>query len=267
MDAFKKFSLEGKVALISGASRGIGRAAALALAGAGANVVVASRKIEDLEKVATEVEEKGVKAMPLAAHIGKIEESKILVAKTVKEFGKIDILFNNAATNPYDGTLIDAEEWAWDVMNNVNLKGPFFLAQQVARVMRDKGGGSMINTSSAGGISPVEIAIYSTTKAALIMLTKCMAREWGKYKIRVNAIAPGVIRTKMARIQWEKPEMEKLSARQTALGRIGEPADIGNLVLFLASDASSFITGDTIVIDGGALVSFSSTFTEAFGEK
>lgn len=253
MNASKKFSLEGKVALVSGASRGIGRAAAIALAEAGANVVVASRKIEDLEKVAAEIRAKGVKALPIVAHVAKIDESKALVEKTMKEFGKIDILFNNAGTNPYAGPMMDAEEWAWDITFNVNLKGPFFLAQQVARVMRDSGGGSMINTASVGGIEASEIAIYGVTKAGFIMLTMCLAREWGKYKIRVNAVAPGVIRTRLAAVQWQG-DMEKVSAAQTALGRIGEPEDIGDVVLFLASDASRYITGQTIVVDGGMTV-------------
>lgn len=255
MVASRKFSLEGKVALISGASRGIGYAAALALADAGADVIVSSRKQDDLDRVAGEIEKKGVKAMSMAAHIAKIEDSKKLVQKTVEKFGKIDILFNNAGTNPYTGPLIDAEEWAWDTTNNVNLRGPFFLAQQVARVMRDNGGGSMINTSSMAGLQPSDIAIYSVTKAAYIMLTKCMAREWGKYNIRVNALAPGVIRTKLAAISCATPELEQLSAGRTSLGRIGEPDDVADVVLFLASDASRYITGDTLIIDGGSLIS------------
>ncbi|MDD4859797.1 MAG: SDR family NAD(P)-dependent oxidoreductase, partial [Dehalococcoidales bacterium] len=155
----KRFSLEGKVAIVSGASRGIGKAAALALADAGATVVVASRKLEDLEKVAAEIKAKGVKSLAVAAHVAKLEESKNLVDQTVKQFKKIDILFNNAGTNPYAGTLMDAEEWAWDTTFNVNLKGPFFLGQQCARVMRDNGGGCQINTASVAGLIPAEIAI------------------------------------------------------------------------------------------------------------
>ncbi len=257
-----KFSLEGKVALVSAASRGIGQAAALAFADAGANVVVSSRKIEDLEKVAAEIKAIGVKSIPIAAHVAKLDETKTLVEKTVKEFGKIDILFNNAGTNPYAGPLIDAEEWAWDTTFNVNLRGPFFLAQQVARVMRDKGGGCMINTSSVGGIMPSEIGIYDVTKAGFIMLTKCMAREWGKYKIRVNAIAPGVIRTRLAAVLWQG-DMEKVSASQTALGRIGEPEDVGDVVLFLASDAARYITGQTIIVDGGMTVAYATALPKS----
>ncbi|MDD5127705.1 MAG: glucose 1-dehydrogenase [Dehalococcoidales bacterium] len=251
----KRFSLQGKVAIVSGASRGIGRAAALAFADAGASVVVASRKIEDLEKVAAEIKAKGVKSTAIAAHVGKIEESKALVEKTVKEYGKIDILFNNAGTNPYSGSLIDAEEWAWDTTFNVNLKGPFFLGQQVAKVQKDHGGGVQIMTASVAGLVPAEISIYSVTKAGVIMLAKNMARQWGKYNIRVNSIAPGVIRTKLAAVQWQG-DMEKLSASQTALGRIGEPEDIGDVVLFLASDAARYVTGQCITIDGGQTVAY-----------
>ncbi|MDD4859080.1 MAG: SDR family oxidoreductase, partial [Dehalococcoidales bacterium] len=173
----------------------------------------------------------------------------------VKQFKKVDILFNNAGTNPYPGTLMDAEEWAWDTTFSVNLKGPFFLGQQCARVMRDNGGGCQINTASVAGLIPAEIAIYSITKAGTIMMTKNMAREWGKFNIRVNCVAPGVIRTKLAAVQWQG-DMEKVSASQTALGRIGEPEDIGDVVLFLASDAARYITGQCITIDGGQTVAF-----------
>jgi len=251
---FSKISLEGKVALITGGSRGIGRASALAFADAGADVVVASRKLPDLETVAEEIRAKGTKSLAVASHIAKVEESKSLVDKVMAEFGRIDILMNNAGTNPYNGPLIDAEEWAWDVTMNVNLKGQFFLSQLAARVMRDKGGGNIINTSSVGGLRPSSLAIYDVTKAALIMLTQCMAKEWGKYNIRVNAIAPGVIKTKLSELLWKQPEVGKAAASNCALLRLGEPEDVASVVLFLASDASSFVTGETIAIDGGALV-------------
>lgn len=251
---FSKISLKGKVALITGGSRGIGRASALAFADAGADVVVASRKLADLEEVANEIRAKGTKSLAVASHIAKVEESKSLVDRVMAEFGRIDILMNNAGTNPYNGPLIDAEEWAWDVTMNVNLKGQFFLSQLAARVMRDQGGGNIINTSSVGGIRASSLAIYDVTKAALIMLTQCMAKEWGKYNIRVNAIAPGVIKTKLSELLWKEPEMGKAAASNSALLRLGEPEEVASVVLFLASDASSYVTGETIVIDGGALV-------------
>jgi dehydrogenase/reductase SDR family protein 4 len=173
------FSLEGKVALVAGGSRGIGEASALALAEAGADVVVSSRKLPELEKVAEEIRARGRRGLALAAHIGKVEESRSLVEKVKAEFGRIDILLNNAGTNPYFGPILDAEEWAWDVTMNINLKGPFVLSQLVARVMSAQGGGSIINMASVGGLRPGgQQGIYSVTKAGLIMLTRVMAREW-----------------------------------------------------------------------------------------
>ncbi len=249
-----KFSLEGKVALVTGGSRGIGRAIALAFADAGADVVVSSRKLLDLETVAEEIKGKGRKSMALASHIAKLEDSKNLVEKVESEWGRIDILVNNAGTNPYYGPLLDAEEWAWDVTMNVNLKGPFLLSQLVAKVMQAKGGGSIINIASIAGIIPSELNIYSVTKAGLIMLTKVMAKEWGQYKIRVNAIAPGVVKTRLSEALWKEPARGEETARSRALGYIGLPEDIAGAAVYLASDASSYLTGETIVVDGGESV-------------
>ena len=249
-----KFSLEGEVALVTGGSRGIGRAIALAFADAGADVAISSRKLEALEEVAEEIKEKGRKSMALACHIAKIEDSKTLVEKVKSEWGRIDILVNNAGTNPYYGPLLDAEEWAWDATMNVNLKGPFLLSQLVARVMREQGGGSIINIASIMGIIPSKLNIYSVTKAGLIMLTKVMAKEWGQYKIRVNAIAPGVVKTRLSEALWKEPAKSEEAARSKALGYIGLPDDIAGTALYLASDASSYITGETIIVDGGESV-------------
>jgi dehydrogenase/reductase SDR family protein 4 len=249
-----KISLEGKVALVTGGSRGIGRASALAFADAGADVVVASRKLPDLEVVAEEIQAKGVKAMAVASHIAKIEDSGNLVEKVMAEFGRIDILVNNAGTNPYYGPLLKAEEWAWDTTMNVNLKGQFFLSQLVARIMKEQRSGSIINTSSVGGLRAGELSIYCVTKAALIMLTQCMAKEWGQYGIRVNAIAPGVIKTRLSEALWKDPAVGKMAEQGCALVRLGEPEEVGSVVLFLASDASSYVTGTTIIIDGGQMV-------------
>jgi len=251
---FSKISLKGKVALVSGASRGIGEASALAFADAGADVVVASRKLPDLEQVAEKVKAKGVRSLALAAHVAKIEDSKNLVDTVMKEFGRIDILFNNAGTNPYYGPLLDAEERAWDTTFNVNLKGPFFLAQMVARVMKKQGGGCMINTASVGGLRASYLAIYDVTKAAYIMLTKSMAKEWGQWGIRVNAIAPGVIRTRLAEALWKEPATGKAAAEGAALLRLGEPDDVAGVVLFLASDLAKYMTGETVVVDGGQML-------------
>ena len=252
--ALAKFSLEGKVALVTGGSRGIGRAIALAFADAGADVAISSRKLPDLEAVAEEIKAKGRKSMALASHIAKIDDSKTLVEKVTSAWGRIDILVNNAGTNPYYGPLLDAEEWAWDVTMNVNLKGPFLLGQLVAKVMREQGGGSIINIASIAGIIPSELNIYSVTKAGLIMLTKVMAKEWGQYKIRVNAIAPGVVKTRLSEALWKEPAKGEEAARSKALGYIGLPEDIAGAALFLASDASSYLTGETILVDGGESV-------------
>ena len=247
------FSLEGKVALVAGGSRGIGEASAIALAEAGADVAVSSRKLPELERVAEEIRGRGRRGLAIAAHIAKADESRNLVDKVVAEFGRIDILVNNAGTNPYYGPIIDAEEWAWDVTMNVNLKGPFMLAQMVAKVMREQGGGSMINTASVGGIRPGSSeGIYCVTKAAMIMLTKVMAKEWGQYGIRANALAPGVIKTRLSEALWQEPAVGEAVVQKTPLGRLGEIEDVAGVVVYLASDASSFVTGDTFVIDGGS---------------
>ena len=238
---FSKISLEGKVALVTGGSRGIGRATALTFADAGADVAISSRKLPDLEEVAEEIKAKGRKGLAVASHIAKIEESRTLVEKVKAEFGRIDILVNNAGTNPYGGPLIDAEEWAWDATMNVNLKGPFLLSQLVARVMREQGGGNIINIASAAGIRPSALHIYSVTKAGLIMLTQVMAKEWGQYNIRANAIAPGLVKTKFSEVFWKGSPAED---------RIPVPEDIAATALYLVSDASRYVNGETIVIGG-----------------
>ncbi|MGA2516545.1 MAG: glucose 1-dehydrogenase [Thermodesulfobacteriota bacterium] len=245
------FSLEGKVAVISGASRGIGHASALALADAGANVVVASRKIADLEPVAEEVKAKGVKSMAIAAHIAKVEDSKALTEQVMKTFGRIDILMNNAGTNPYYGPIMDQDEKTYDITMNVNLKGLFFLSQLAARIMKAQGGGCIINTASIGGLRAGDLGVYCVTKAAVIMLTQVMAKEWGQYKIRVNAIAPGVIKTRLSEALWKDPAVNAKAIASIPMMRLGEPEEVAGAVVFLASKAGSYITGETIVIDGG----------------
>jgi dehydrogenase/reductase SDR family protein 4 len=248
------FSLEGRTALVTGASRGIGRAIALALADAGADVAISSRKLPDLEAVAEEIQKKGRKSLAIGSHIAKVDESRSLVEKISGEWGKIDILVNNAGTNPYNGPLLDAEEWAWDVTMNVNLKGPFLLSQLVARMMKEHSGGSIINIASIMGMVPSEQGIYSVTKAGVIMLTKVLAKEWGQHKIRVNAIAPGVVKTRLSEALWKDPTKGEAAAKAKALGYIGVPEDIAGAALFLASDAARYVTGEVIIVDGGEMV-------------
>lgn len=248
------FPLEGKVALVTGASRGIGQAIALGLALAGADVAIASRKLPELEKVAEEIKKSGKKSLAVAAHIGRMEEIGSLVSKVKSEFGRIDILVNNAGTNPTMDAAIDIEERAWDSVMNLNLKGLFFLSQAVARIMREQGGGKIINVSSKAGISPNLLPVYSISKAGVIMATKVMAHEWAKYNIRVNAVAPGIIKTKFSEALYTNPEILKVMMGTTPMARLGEPEEIVGAIIYLASDASSYVTGQVIGIDGGSTI-------------
>ena len=248
------FSLKNKVALITGASRGIGEAAAIGLAQAGADLAIASRKLPDLERVAAEVRKAGRKCLPIAAHVGRVEEVNNLVKKVVMEFGRIDILVNNAATNPTMAQALDVDERAWDSIMNLNLKGLFFLSQAVARVMKEKGGGKIINVSSIAGISPDLLPVYSISKAAVIMATKVMAMQWAQYKIRANCVAPGLTKTKFSEALWNNPDILKHAMALTPMGRVGEPEEMVGAILFLASEASSYVTGQVIAVDGGKTI-------------
>jgi dehydrogenase/reductase SDR family protein 4 len=249
-----EFSLKDKVALITGASRGIGQAVAIGLAQAGADVVIASRKLPDLEKVAEEIKKTGRKCLPVAAHVGKMEEISNLVKKVLEEFGKIDILVNNAATNPTMASAIDVDERAWDSIMNLNLKGLFFLSQAVARVMKEKGGGKMINVASIGGITPDLLPVYCISKAAVIMATKVMAQQWAPYHIRVNAIAPGLTKTRFSEALWKNPDILKMAMSKTPMARPADPEEMVGAIIYLVSDASSYVTGQVIAIDGGATI-------------
>jgi len=252
-----KFLLTGKVALVTGGSRGIGRSIALGLAEAGADIVLASRKLPDLEATAQEISQMGRKALPVVANIRHLPEINDLVKKATDEFGHIDILVNNAGTNPSFSSVFDIEEKSWDITLGLNLKGCFFLSQAVGRMMRDKGGGgSIINMSSEYGINPRPgLGVYSISKAAIIMLTQVLAEEWGQYDIRVNAIAPGLVKTKFSEALWDNPIIRDKTEDNTALGRIAEPEEIVGAALYLASEASSYMTGQTIVLDGGHFAS------------
>ncbi|HSR13190.1 MAG TPA: glucose 1-dehydrogenase [Thermodesulfobacteriota bacterium] len=248
------FSLKGQVALITGASRGIGEAAAIGLAKAGADLAIASRKLPDLEKVAAEVRKTGRRCVPIAAHVGRMEEVSGLIKKVVDEFGKIDVLVNNAATNPTMAQAIDVDERAWDAIMNLNLKGLFFLSQAAARVMKEKGGGKIVNVSSIAGISPDMLPIYSISKAAVIMATKVMAMQWAQYKIRANCVAPGLTKTKFSEALWNNPDILKHAMSSTPMMRVGDPEEMVGAILYLASDASSYVTGQVIAVDGGKTI-------------
>jgi NAD(P)-dependent dehydrogenase (short-subunit alcohol dehydrogenase family) len=248
------FSLKDKVALITGASRGIGEATAMGLAKAGADLAIVSRKLPDLEKVGEEVKKLGRKCLSIQTHLGKVEEIDHLVKRVSEEFGKIDILVNNAATNPTMASAIDVDERAWDSIMNLNLKGLFFLSQAVARVMREKGGGKIINVSSVAGITPDLLPLYSISKAGVNMVTKVMAQQWAQYNIRVNAIAPGLTKTRFSEALWKNPDILKLAMFKTPMGRPAEPEEMVGAIIYLASDAASYVTGQIIAIDGGITI-------------
>ena len=252
--SMETFTLDGKVALVTGGSRGIGKAMALGLAKAGADVAVTSRKLPDLEDVAGEIKRLGRKALAIATHVGRLEEIATLVSRVKEEFGRIDILVNNAATNPTMDQALDVEERAWDSIMNLNLKGLFFLSQAVARVMKEQGGGRIINISSTGGIHPDILPVYSISKAGVIMATKVMAEQWAQYNIRANVIAPGLVKTRFSELLWSTPEIHDAHMARTPMKRVAEPDEMVGAVVFLASDASSYVTGDVICIDGGMTI-------------
>ena len=247
-------SLRGKVALVTGASRGIGRAIALEMAHSGADLVIASRKLPDLEKVAAEIKATGGKALPVAAHIGRMEDIQALVSQAVKEFGRIDILVNDAATNPTMDPAINVSERIWDSIMNLNLKGLFFLSQAVARIMKEQGGGAIINIASVAGVKPDILPTYSISKAAVIMATKVMAKEWAPFGIRVNTLSPGNTKTHFSEALWGNPEILKHLLERTPIKRIAEPEEMAYTAVFLASDQAGYITGQNVLVDGGMTI-------------
>lgn len=248
------FSLSGKAAIVTGGSRGIGEAVALAYARAGADVAVVGRHLDDLEAVAAKIRESGVRALAVVAHIGKMESIGPLVERVKGEFGHIDILVNNAASNPTMDGAIDIDERSFDSIMNLNLKGLFFLSQAVARVMREQGGGCIINVTSAGGIRPHILPVYSISKGAVVMATKVMALEWGKYHIRVNAVAPGLTQTRFSQALWDDEDTLKYLLGRVPLDRFAQPEEIAGAMLYLASDAAGFVTGAVIPVDGGETI-------------
>ncbi len=245
--------LTDKVALITGASRGIGEAIALAFANAGAKVILAARKPDALESVAAAIVKAGGQALAVPAHTGKLEDVKRLVAAGVERFGKIDVLVNNAATNPYFGPMLDIEDAAFDKTFEVNVKGYFWLAREVAQHLQARNAkGSIINVASVAGLAAAPMqGVYGMTKAAVISMTKTFAAELGASGIRVNAIAPGLVETKFASALTSNEDILKLVTNRTPLGRHAQPEEIAGAALYLASDASSFTTGQTLVVDGG----------------
>ncbi len=246
------FDLSGRVAVITGASRGIGKAIALQFAGAGAKVVLSGRKQEALDEVSGEIRSAGGEATGIAAHNGDKSALKSLIEQTLSHYGKLDILVNNAATNPHFGTILEADDSYWRKTLDVNLMGNVWLSQEAVKVMRAGGGGKIINVASIVGLNPGRYqGIYSITKAAVISLTKTLAMELGDDNIQVNAIAPGLVQTNFAQALWANDDFLDHIIDQTPAGRIGQPTDFVAIAQFLASPASDFTTGAVFVLDGG----------------
>ena len=249
------FDLHGKVAVITGSSRGIGRAIAEAMAAFGAKVVVSSRKREACEQVRAEIAKRGGDAVVIPCNIGDKQELARLVEETNKTCGKIDVLVCNAAVNPHFGPSQEIPDGAFEKILGSNVRSNHWLCQMVIPAMAELGGGTVIIVSSIGGLKGSDrLGTYGVSKAAEMQLARNLAVEWGPRKVRVNCIAPGLVRTDFARALWENQEVYERAVRSYPLRRIGEPQDIAGAAVFLASKAGSFITGQTIVVDGGVTI-------------
>lgn len=248
------FRLDGKLALVTGASRGIGKSIAQTLAAYGAEVVLVSRKIDTLSQVAKEITESGGKAVPMACHMGNMADIAELFQTMRQTYEKLNILVNNAATNPYFGDMEGVDAGVWDKTFDVNLKGPFFMIQKAIPLMKAAGGGAIVNVSSVNGIRPAPFqGVYSITKAAIISMTQAYAKELAPHNIRVNALLPGLTDTKFAAALMKQDEIYKYVVAQIPMGRHAQPDEMSGAVLYLVSDAATFTTGAHIVCDGGFL--------------
>lgn len=248
------FDLDGKIAFVSGASRGIGAAIAQLLAQQGAHVVVSSRRIESCETIVETITAAGGKATAMACHIGEMEQISAVFAQIREQFGRLDILVNNAAANPHFGNILDTDLGAFQKTVDVNIRGYFFMSVEAGKLMRDNGGGSIINVASVNGISPAQLqGIYSVTKAAVISMTKAFAKDCATFGIRCNALLPGLTNTKFASALTSNPAILKHALQIIPLNRVADPSEMAGAVLYLASDASSYTTGTTLTVDGGML--------------
>jgi NAD(P)-dependent dehydrogenase (short-subunit alcohol dehydrogenase family) len=246
------FSLQDRVAIVTGSSRGIGEAIARGFAEQGAHVVIVSRKQEGVDAVAESIRADGGQATAIACHVGKPDAIAALMDRVESDQGRIDVLVNNAATNPYFGPAVGITEAAFDKTFEVNVRGAFLLAQRAAKSMVKQGGGSIINIASIAGISPPPLqGVYAMTKASLIMMTKVLAKELGSTGVRCNAIAPGLVETQFASVLIENPKLLELFTKQTPLNRHGQPNELVGAAVYLASDASSYTTGAVLPVDGG----------------
>jgi len=249
------FSLNGKNAVVTGGTRGIGLAIADGFLQLGATVTICSRRQENVDAAIREFSEYESCVQGVAAHVGKPEDLQRLISTAEERFGTVNVLVNNAGTNPYYGPIVDSENAVWDKTMEVNLRGPYVLSKLVARRMIAGDGGSIVNIASiAGQTAALLQGIYSVTKAGVIMLTKVMARELGTQGVRVNCICPGVIKTKLSEALWADPKLEQQAASQKALGRVGTADEIVGAAVYFASDAASFTTGAVLNVDGGMVI-------------
>ncbi len=250
-----QFKLDGKVAIITGASKGIGESIAYGLAEFGAKVVVSSRNQAAVDEVAERIKSAGFEAKGIASHVGDVDQLNDLVKQTVDVYGGVDILINNAATNPVFAPLVEANSELFDKVMNVNVKACMILANLCHPYMTERGGGSIINIASVEGEKPsIGLSVYSISKAALIMLTKSQAKEWGRDGIRSNAICPGLIQTKFSAALWTNEKILNSFVKQIPAGRIAQPDEMVGLAVFLATNASSYCTGSIFTADGGYLL-------------
>ncbi len=254
MSKTKIFDLDGKIAFVSGASRGIGAAIAQLLAQQGAHVIVSSRRLESCEAIVETITAAGGQATAMACHIGEMEQISAVFAQIREQFGRLDILVNNAAANPFFGNILDTDLGAFQKTVDVNIRGYFFMSVEAGKLMRENGGGSIINVASVNGISPAQLqGIYSVTKAAVISMTKAFAKDCASFGIRCNALLPGLTDTKFASALTSNEAILKHALQIIPLNRVADPSEMAGAVLYLASDASSYTTGTTLTVDGGML--------------
>ena len=248
------FDLTGKIALVTGASRGIGESIARLLATRGAHVIVSSRKIDACQAVADSIVADGGKASAFACHVGEMDQIEAIFAHIKDSFGRIDILVNNAAANPYYGHILDTDVAAFEKTVDVNIRGYFFMSTTAGQMMAEQGGGAILNTASVNGIvAGDKQGIYSITKAAVISMTKAFAKECGPLNIRVNALLPGLTDTKFASALTSNDKVLNMALHAIPLGRVADPDEMAGTVLYLVSAASSYTTGACIIVDGGML--------------